>query len=181
VSESLGLAVSSSAGPYGIYNQTASYGVRLGPWASLMLSGQFLHDRQPDLSRFYPEYGDLQSLRSGVFNTIVGPMTSRRPVSAEYDIPIAAHSVQARFRSGGVDLSVFQNGLRVSTAPPNLPENAAYNAGAFAENHLFVASGSYTRTFGRVNSHVHAVNTQELIGAPQNPRRVSLGFSVRLQ
>ena len=118
-----------------------------------MLSGQFLYDHQPDLSRFYPEaFGGLQAQHTGVFNTIFGPMTSSRPVSPAYDIPMSAHSVQARLQAGGLDLSLFENGSRTSTAPAYTPDNAVYNAAAFNENHLLVASGSYTRPIGRVTS-----------------------------
>ena len=153
VTESPGLAVSSSVGQFGLYNQTASYGVRLGANATLMLSGQFFSDHQPDLSRFYPEaFGGLQAQHTGVFNTIFGPMTSSRPVSPAYDIPTSAHSVQARLQAGGLDLSLFENRSRTSTAPPFTPDNAVYNAAAFSENHLLVASGSYTRPIGRVTS-----------------------------
>ena len=153
VIESPGLAVASSVGQFGLYNQTASYGVRLGANATLMLSGQFLYDHQPDLSRFYPEtFGGLQGQHTGVFNTIFGPMTSSRPVSPDYDIPMSAHSVQARLQVGGLDLSLFENGSRTSTAPPDAPDNAVYNAAAFNQNHLLVASGSYTRPIGRVTS-----------------------------
>jgi outer membrane cobalamin receptor len=153
VTESPGLAVSSSVGQFGIYNQTASYGVRLGAKASLMLSGQFLSDQQPDLSRFYPEtFGGLQGQQTGMFDTIYGPMTSSRPVSPAYDIPISAHSVQARFRAGGLDLSLFENASHVSSTPPDTPDNSVYNAAAFNDNHLLVASGSYTRPIGRFTS-----------------------------
>jgi outer membrane cobalamin receptor len=153
VSESPGLAVETSVGQFGLYNQTASYGMRLGTSATLMLSGQFLYDRQPDLSRFYPDaYGDMQGLRTGVFNTIFGPVTSSQPVSAEYHIPLSAHSLRARFQSGGLDVSLFQSQERASTASPNLPDDAVYNAAGFETNDLFVASGTYTRTLRRVTS-----------------------------
>jgi outer membrane cobalamin receptor len=153
VVESPGLAVASSVGQFGLYNQTASYGVRLGANATLMLSGQFLYDHQPDLSRFYPEaFGGLQGQHTGTFNTIFGPRTSSRPVSPDYDIPMSAHSVQARLQVGGLDLSLFENRARTSTAPPDTPDNAVYNAAAVNENHLLVASGSYTRSLGRVKS-----------------------------
>jgi outer membrane cobalamin receptor len=153
VAESPGLAVGSSVGQFGIYNQTASYGVRLGPHASLMLSGQFLSDHQPDLSRYYPDaFGGLEAQHTGLFNTIFGPMTSSRPVSPAYDIPLSAHSVQARLQAGGLELSLFENRSRMSTSPPYSPDNAIYNAAAFNDNHLLVASGSYTRSIGRVTS-----------------------------
>ena len=151
--ESPGLALASSVGQYGLYNQTASYGVRLAPNVTLMLSGQFLYDRQPDLPRFYPEaFGGVQTQHTGQFSTIFGPMTSSRPVSPAYEIPTSAHSLQARLQAGGLDLSLFENGSRISTAPPLTPDNTVYNAAAFSENRLFVASGSYTREIGRVTS-----------------------------
>ncbi len=153
VTESPGLALTSSVGQYGLYNQTASYGVRLAPNVTLMLSGQFLYDHQPDLTRFYPEaFGGLQAQHTGQFSTIFGPMTSSLPVSPAYDIPTSAHSVQARLQAGGLDLSLFQNRSRISTAPPLNPDNAVYNAAAFSENRLLVVSGSYARTIGRVTS-----------------------------
>jgi outer membrane cobalamin receptor len=153
VAESPGLAVSSSVGQFGLYNQMASYGVRLGAHASLMLSGQFLSDHQPDLSRYYPDaFGGLEGQHTGVFNTIFGPMTSSRPISPAYDLPLSAHSLQARLQVGGVDLLLFENGSRISASPPTAPDNAVYNAAAFSGNHLLVASGSYTRPVGRVTS-----------------------------
>jgi outer membrane receptor protein involved in Fe transport len=153
VTESPGLAVASSVGQFGLYNETASYGLRLGANASLMLSGQFLYDHQPDLSRFYPDvFGALRGLHTGVFNTFLGSMTSRLPVSPAYDIPKSAHSVQARLRAGGIDLSLFENDLRTSSAPPFSPDNAVYNSGAYHRNRLFVASGGYSQSMGRVMS-----------------------------
>jgi outer membrane cobalamin receptor len=153
VTESPGLALASSVGQYGLYNQTASYGVRLAPNVTLMLSGQFVSDHQPDLTRFYPEaFGGLQAQSTGQFNTIFGPMSSSRPVSPAYDIPTSAHSMQARLKAGGLDLSLFKNRSRISTAPPLTPDNAVYNAEAFSENRLLVLSGSYTRAIGRVTT-----------------------------
>ncbi|MEO7272393.1 MAG: TonB-dependent receptor, partial [Vicinamibacterales bacterium] len=151
--EASGLVASSSVGQFGLTNQTASYGVRLGPKTTLMLSGQFLYDRQPDLSRFYPgDFGGLEAQHTGVFNTIFGPMVSNRPVSPEYAAPQSAHSLQARLQSGGFDVTLFQNRARQPTSTPNLPDNAVYNADAFTGNDLFVASGRYTRRVGHLTS-----------------------------
>lgn len=153
VTEAPGLTVGSSVGQYGLYNQTASYGARLGANASLMLSGQFLYDHQPDLSHFYPDdFHGLQAQHTGTFNTIFGPMTSSRPVSPAYDIPMSAHSVQARLRAGGLVLALFQSRSRISTTPAYTPDNGVYNPDAFNDNRLLVGSGTYTRPIGRVTS-----------------------------
>jgi outer membrane receptor protein involved in Fe transport len=153
VNEAPGVTVSASAGQYGLYNQTASYGVRLGGNASLMLAGQFLYDHQPDLSRYYPdEFQGLQGQQTGTFNTIFGPMSANRAVSPAYDIPLSAHSLQARLQTGGLVLSLFQSASRLPTAPAYTPDNAVYNEAAFSDNRLLVGSGVYTRNIGRVTS-----------------------------
>lgn len=153
VTEAPGVTLGSSIGQFGLYNQTASYGVRMGATTSLMLSGQFLYDHQPDLSRVYPEdFRGLQGQQTGTFNTIFGPMTSKQPVSPAYDIPLSAHSVQARLLFGGFVLSLFESRSRISTTPAYTPDNGVYNPAAFNENHLLVGSGVYTRPIGRVTS-----------------------------
>ena len=151
--EASGLAVASSVGQFGLYNQTASFGRRFGSRTSLVVAGQFLHDRQPDLSRYYPEdFGGLQAQRTGVFNTIFGPMTAAGRLSPEFDIPLSAHSVHATLRSGGLQLSLFENHSRVSNSPAYTPDNAVYNPAAFNRNSLLVGAATYTRTIGGVTS-----------------------------
>jgi outer membrane receptor for ferrienterochelin and colicin len=153
VVEAPGLAFGTSVGQFGLFNQTASYGAQLGPNATLMLSGQFLYDRQPDLSKSYPsEFGGLAAQHSGTFNTIFGPMTPGGSVSPDYSIPLSAHSLQAILRTGGLRLMLFQNHSRVSSTPAYTPDNGVYNADAFNRNKLWVGAASYTRPIGRVTS-----------------------------
>lgn len=148
-----GLSMSLSAGQFGVYNQTASYGVRLGSKATLMIAGQALYDRQPDLSKYYPsDFQGLTAQRSGTFNTIFGPMTVERPLSPDFSIPLFAHSFQTVLRAGPVQVMLFENHSRVSTAPAYGPENAAYTPDAFNANTLVVGSATYTRPIGRINS-----------------------------
>src|SRR5688500_4908299 len=74
VDEAPGLSTSTSVGQFGLFNQTGSYGLRLGRTTTLMLSGQFFYDRQPDLGRYYPDdYRGLAGQRAGTFETIFGP------------------------------------------------------------------------------------------------------------
>ena len=153
VTEAPGLALGTSVGQFGLYNQTVSYGAQLGPRTSLMVAGQFQYDSQPDLSKYYPaDFGGLAGQHSGTFNTIFGPMTPSRPMSTEYDIPISAHSFQATLRTGALRLMLFQNQSRVPTAPANTPDNAVYNPDAFNRNKLWVGAASYVRPIGRVTS-----------------------------
>jgi outer membrane cobalamin receptor len=153
VVEAPGLSLGSSVGQFGLYNETASYGAQLGRNTTLMLAGQFLYDRQPDLTRFYPsDFGGLAAQHSGTFNTVFGTMTPSGSLSPDYNVPLSAHSLQATLRSGGVRLMLFQNQSHVSTTPAFTPDNAVYNSDAFMGNSLLVAAASYSRAFGRVTS-----------------------------
>src|SRR6202048_3039634 len=89
--ELAGLAVNTSVGAFGLYNQTVSFGTALGAKASLVVAGQFLYDNQPDLSRYYPgDFNGMQAQRAGTFPTIFGSMTPAPPVSPDYHIPLSA-------------------------------------------------------------------------------------------
>jgi outer membrane cobalamin receptor len=148
-----GLSVGSTIGQFGLFNETASYGRSFGRNASMLVSGQWLRDAQPDLSRAYPAiFEGMQAQRTGVFNTIYGPMTSSQPVSAEYEAPIAAHSAHALLRGGGFQMSVFQNSLRTSTSRSISPDNTVYNRSAYQQNDLWVGAGSYTASIGRLTT-----------------------------
>ena len=149
-SESAGIAVGTSVGAFGLYNQTASYGTTLGRNASLVVAGQFLYDGQPDLSRYYAaDFNGMQAQRTGTFPTIFGSMTSNEAVSPEYHIPLSARSMQATLRASGFQLTLFENRSHLpSTAGVYTPDNVVYNDGAFNQNELFVSAGSYTRHVG---------------------------------
>jgi outer membrane cobalamin receptor len=148
-----GLSIGAAVGQFGLTNQTASYAKQLGQNTSLTIAGQFLYDRQPDLSRYYPEdFGGLVGQHTGVFNTIFGPMSPGRPVSGEYHIPISAHSIQATFRSGGLRLMLFENHAHTPTTPAYTPDNGVYSPDAFNLNKLVVGAASYTRPFGGMTS-----------------------------
>jgi outer membrane receptor for ferrienterochelin and colicin len=154
VSEATGLSVDTSVGAFGLYDQTMSYGTRIGTDGGLVVSGQFQHDGQPDLSRFYPDdFQGMQAQRSGIFPTIFGVMTPSQPVSPEYHIPLFAGSLQATYRAGGLQLSAFGNRSHLpTTAGVYTPDNVVYGDGAFNENSLFVGAGSYTRRVGTITS-----------------------------
>lgn len=151
--ESTGLTVSASAGQFGLTNYTGSFGRTFGTRAGFTISGQLYRDQQPDLSRYYPaDFAGLASQRTGVFNTIYGPMTSGTPLKPDYDIPASAHSVHAAFTFGGFEAMLFENRSHLSTTPAYRPDNGVYNREAFTANELVVGSASYKTAIGRVKT-----------------------------
>lgn len=151
VAEAEGLRVRTSVGQGGLSNTETSFGIRLGSRASLVVAGQYLHDRQPDLARAYPDlFGGLESHRTGTFNTIFGPMTAAVPVTPDYRVPMRARSFQATMRAGGLQLMLFESGIRTSNTPAYTPDNAVYNDIAYQQNELLIGAASYTRAVGSV-------------------------------
>lgn len=148
-----GLTVGTSVGQHGVYNQSGSLGLSLGSRSSLLVAGQYLQDRQPDLSRFYPEdFKGLTGQRTGIFDTIFGPMRPPQPASREYENSLSGYSLQAHLKADALHLAFFANRARVPTSPAYTPDNAVYDDAAFNDNRLLVFAGSYIRPVGRVTS-----------------------------
>jgi outer membrane receptor protein involved in Fe transport len=146
-------AVASSIGQFGLSNTTGSFAADLGGRATLLVDGQVFYDRGPDLSRYYAkEFGGLNGQRSGTFNSIFGPITPAAAPSPEFEVPTAAHSFHATLRAGGLQLTLFGNRSRVSTAFPQNPDNTVYNAVPVEDNRLIVGAGSYVARRGPVTS-----------------------------
>jgi outer membrane cobalamin receptor len=148
-----GLRVNTTVGQAGLSNTEATYGARLGSLARVTMSGQFLYDRQPDLTRSYPDdFGDLASHRTGVFNTIFGPMAAGTPVSPDYHVPLRAHTFYTTLTAGRVQAALFHSSIRASNTPAYTPDNALYNDTAFAQNDILVGTVAYSAGIGRLST-----------------------------
>ena len=148
-----GLDVTTSVGQYGLYNYSGSYAGQVGTSGTFLIAGQLLRDQQPDLSRFYPDvYQGLRGQRSGVFDTIYGPMQAVGSVSPEFERPLSAHSVQANLRLGGWQFTLFENDSRAPTGSAYTPDNAVFSDAAFNRNTLVVGSAGLTRNIGALTS-----------------------------
>ena len=150
--EESGGTVSASTGQFGLSNVMGSYGVRLKDNVSLLVAGQGYFDRQPDLSRYYPEFGGLTGQHLGTFETIFGTMTPATLVPPTYHIPLSAHSMQAVLQAGNLRFTLFESHERMSTSTPTTPDNGIYSDEGFNENHLLVGAVSHATTFGKLTS-----------------------------
>jgi outer membrane cobalamin receptor len=142
-------AIDSSVGQYGLVNQSGSYATRFGADGTLLVAGQALYDRQPDLSRYYPaDFAGIESLRTGVFGWIFGPVPATGTPVAAYENPTWSRSLQASLSTHGVQVTAYRGDVSTPTAPPGRPTDAVYNASAYQQNALFVLAGALTRTRG---------------------------------
>lgn len=147
--EASGIALTTVAGQDGLYDGAISYAASLKRGTTITAGGQWHSDQEPDLAKSYPaDFGNLSGQRTGVFNSIFGPMTSRRQTSPDFQTPQVAHSLQAVFRSGGLSLRLFESRIRESNSIGYTSDNAVYNRDAFQGNQLLVVAGSYDHHLG---------------------------------
>lgn len=150
--EAEGVTATQSFGQFGLSNTSASYGVRFGEGARLLVGAQVARDRQPNLTKYYPEDFASFGQARGTFDTIFGPITPSTPVPSEFANPLYAHSVQATLHAGALQVTLFKSESTHPTSPAYSPENAVYSDEAFQRNDLFVAAASYTRRIHGVTS-----------------------------
>ncbi len=176
-SEIAGISASVSRGQSGLSNTSASYGLNLGRNATLVIGGQYLSDRQPNLSDSYPEdYGGFAAQREGTFNTVFGPIVPSDRSPAPYGNRLAAHSVNAMFRAGPLQVMFFQNESRLPTSPAYTPDNAVYSNEAFSLNKLNVGAATLTKTIGAVASTTMIVLSRHELDPQSGYRNVYSGM-----
>lgn len=145
-----------STGMYDQYSGGLTIGKQLSKKVGFTLSGHYSYDRQPNLSQFYNRNGEfdgLNSLSTGVFNTVFGTRTiSTDGLNANYEMPLSTYAIHADLQIGDLRISGFRNQSRTPTATAQTPDNALYNASAFATNRISVASATYEKKFGNITS-----------------------------
>ena len=150
-------------------------GVRLSEKVGLTLSGQYAFDQQPDLSRFYPEeYGNIeQTLRTGTFQTIFGPVTSSETVFPDNTTtPLSAYALQGNLDAGRFRLSFFKNySVNPSTQAID-PNNGVYNRGAFFGHGITMLTAQYTQTGRKLKSTTILTGSQYRLAPLSNFRNV---------
>lgn len=145
-----------ASGMFGQYAGGITMGKSLGKNMSFTLSGHYMYDKQPNLSKFYNKNGEfdgLSSLNTGTFNTVFGTRTiNTSGITPEYDMPLSTYALHASFQAGGLHIMGFRNQSRTPTATAQTPDNALYNSSAFATNRITVGSATYEKKIGQVNS-----------------------------
>src|SRR5688572_24785838 len=142
--------VSSLAGTYGYTNTSLYVAKKINDNLSFIASGQYSYDKQPDYSKVWANDSlvNNESLKTGVFNTLFGPMSPETPVSSEYASPLQAWNLYAAMRSNHFSLSYFRNSTKVPTAYGNNGNNAVFNKDVYMEQSVGVLNATYKRAFG---------------------------------
>lgn len=192
--EDAATSFSIKGGMFDTYTLNGWTGKKLSDDVSLTISGQYHYDHQPDLWEFYPEdYEGIDSLNSGVLNTVFGPMSPQR--SKIYPTPeiapISAHALHASLQVKDLNVSFFTNYNRSSSTMGNSPNNAVYNKSALMGHRVGLTSITYDKDFGELNSKSFLIGSMYRLDPLSNFRNVytalepaylfSLGRMVKLE
>jgi outer membrane receptor protein involved in Fe transport len=143
------LALSAMGGTAGRFDGNFLYGARIGEAANLVVGGHYTYDRQPDLSKLYPDdFIGIVSLQTGVFNTNFGP--ARADVKPQFEYPYQAG---AGYLSVGFDafrFSLFHNFKVAPSSATYTPKNTVYNAEQIYRYRITTFNAGYSREFQTV-------------------------------
>lgn len=134
-----------TGGMYGLFDSNLFLTQKIKDW-DFSVGGHFFHDKQPDLSDFYPKdfEGLHEQLAQGTFNTSTGVVTPSASVDAERGNPLSANSIYGKVAYKNVSLSYFQNNGRNPSSAANTPNNSVYNKEQYIGHNIRMITAKYT-------------------------------------
>jgi outer membrane receptor protein involved in Fe transport len=174
----LRLEASALGGTYGYTNATLYAAKKISDNLSFVASGQYSYDKQPDYSKVWSDDSLLNtsSLKTGVFNTIYGPMAPETPVSSNYEAPLAAWNLYAAIRGNNFSLSYFRNYTRVPTAYGNNANNAVFNKDVYMGQSVGILNATYKASFGKFSSTSMLTSSDYQLDPRTNYRNLYTGM-----
>lgn len=142
--------------------------------ASLMIGGQYFYDRQPDLSKYYPEEyeGMEEELQTGTFNTIFGPITPTAEVAPEKSTPLNSYGTFAMLKLGDIKFSYFGNHSQNPSTQANSPHNAVYNKSSKFGHFINMGNISYEKEIKKLISISHLTYSRYDLDNKSNFRNI---------
>ncbi len=165
-------------GNYGYTNNQLMITKKLTDQVSLIVSGQYYYDKQPDLNKTFKndQQTNSSSYQSGTINTVFGPFTPVAPISSAFEAPMSAYNFYAAIHSSDFSLSYFRNSTTTPSALGNNVNNSLYNKSAFIKQGIDVVNAAYSKSFGKLNT-VSTLTASSFVLDPQsNYRNLYTGF-----
>lgn len=140
-----------AAGNYGYTNNTLFLAKKLAANASMVISGQYNYDSQPDYTKIYPDDPQLTSepYRTGTFNTIYGPVKPATPFKPSYQAPTLAYNLYAALNVNNFSFSLFTNHARIPSGYGNNTSNTIYNKDLYMGQSITTANASFKRKINK--------------------------------
>ena len=173
-SKKITIDASSSGGDYGYSNTTLMLTKKIASNMSIVLSGQYYYDRNPDYSKLYKNdsLSDITAYSLGTFNTIFGSFTPKETVRPKYEAPLEAYNIYASVRMGDLSMNFFRNSFKVPTAYGNNTLNSIFNKDVFMEQSITTANVSYKRTIGKFTGSTALTSSRYNLDPASNYRNL---------
>jgi outer membrane receptor for ferrienterochelin and colicin len=145
---------SSLAGSYGYTNTTLFVTQKLSDRISLVASGQYYSEQQPDLSKVFKNDSqtNIDEYSTGTINTIYGPYTPKAGIRPVYEAPSKAFNIYVSLRAANFSINYFRNFAKASSSWGSNTSNALYNKDAFISQGVETIDTRFNRAFGKVTS-----------------------------
>jgi outer membrane receptor for ferrienterochelin and colicin len=143
------------AGDNNLYNGSVFASGKLGDETTLTVSGQYFYDggvNMPEIFGKKDSLWNIDSHKTGNFNTAFGPMTPAKKVTPKYESPVMAYNMYASLTSGDFRVSFFRNYSKNSSALENNPSNAVFNKEVFYARGINAVEAQYTKTKNKLTS-----------------------------
>lgn len=141
-----------TGGTQGYVNTNAVFNYKLNNDVRLTFAGQYSCDAQPDLSKIYKKAYDMTSHKTGIFNSVYGPISPQGPVSPGYEAPIKAYNAYTALGKGGFSMRLLHHYVEVPSSTTLSPNNAVYNKDVFYGQGVTAASAHQTISAGNFRS-----------------------------
>jgi outer membrane receptor protein involved in Fe transport len=140
-----------AAGNYGYTNNTLFLAKRLTVNSNIVISGQYNYDSQPDYTKVYPDDPQLsgEPYRTGVFNTVYGPVKPLTPFKPSYQAPTLAYNIYTALNVSNFSFSLFTNHARIPSAYGNNTSNTIYNKDVYMGQSVTTANASFKRKLNK--------------------------------
>jgi outer membrane receptor protein involved in Fe transport len=168
----------SLAGTYGYTNTTLYVAKKINDQVSFIASGQYSYDKQPDYSKVWSDDTLINnsSQKTGIFNTIFGPMSAQTPVAPEYSAPLEAWNIYAALRTNHFSLSYFRNSTSIPTGYSNNTNNAVFNKDVAMIQTVGTWNATYRATFGKFTTSSMLTASEYNLDPRSNYRNLYTGM-----
>ncbi|MDW8295893.1 MAG: TonB-dependent receptor [Raineya sp.] len=169
--------VTAIGGMYGYAFGNLQMGRRINEDLSYTFSAQYHYDKQPQLSKFYPEeYKNLeQNLQSGTFNTIFGPQTAN--VSPYYSqTPLQSYAMHGNVRYKNLSFTLFRNEAINPSTIAQTPDNVVYNRGAFFGHNVTMGNLIFQKNINKWQLTSFLIGSHYWLNPESNFRNVYSGL-----
>lgn len=118
----------------------------------LTIAGSYTYDNQPDFSKVYEDDFNMESHRTGVFNTTVGTLTPEFKPDPSFASPVKSYNIYTAIEKAGFHMKILHHYAAVPTSTTLGTNNAVYNKDVFYGHGVTVANAGYSAEVGKLRS-----------------------------